>query len=657
MNRFATGLILLSLVSVLSAAGAGPQPQPRQRIWSEAKTIYKNWADLEKELVGKKMLHQPIPMRDGVKLDANIYFPNTPPPYPVVLSRSPYLFEAAFWASPLYIALFENGYAFVHQNERGRYWSEGEFEYLAGAQNDGYDTVDWIAKQPWSNGKVGTFGCSSTAENQLRLSTAAHPAHAAAIALSPGAGIGRIGPYSEQGNHYRGGTLQLTHGPWFRESIYYGKYGDPRPEFPADLSQEDRERIAEYYRPIPNYMIIDPIRGTGKVENFDYDKYYRHLPVIELNTLNGPKTDWERFSRRVPGDPAWKEIQFGGEGDTYGTPTLWGFAWYDTVIAPNVTLYNYAREHTSTERAKGNQQMIIAPGAHCSFGAETKDTVLEERKVGDARYDYLARYMEWFDYWLKGEQNGALERPRVQYYQMGADRWVSADSFPIPGTHPVDLFLDSGGSANSLYGDGALRYQAPQKSISDGFVYDPLRPVQTLGGGACCMGTLTKQANGARDQSTLEMRSDVLVYTSAPLQQDLAVAGFIEVELYVSSDARDTDFTVKLLDVYPEGEAYNLNDSILRARYREGWDRQVFMERGKIYKLVFPPLITANTFKAGHRIRVDISSSNFPRFDRNLNTGGNNYDESKPVVARNRVHHSARYPSKIRLPITGELVQ
>jgi putative CocE/NonD family hydrolase len=233
---------------------------------------------------------------------------------------------------------------------------------------------------------------------------------------------------------------------------------------------------------------------------------------------------------------------------------------------------------------------------------------------------------------------------------MGANKWVSGDSFPAKGTKFVDLYLSSAGSANTLHGDGSLSFEQPKQSAADTFVYDPLRPVQTLGGGACCMGSI--KATGAFDQSTLEMRNDILVYTSPELKEDLTVAGFVEVDLYVSSDAKDTDFTLKLIDVDAEGVAFNLDDNILRARYREGYDRQVLMKSGEVYKLTFAPMITANTFKKGHRVRLEVSSSNFPRYDRNLNTGGNNFDESKPVIARNSVHHSDQFRSRIRLPIT-----
>jgi len=630
--------------SILTLAIAGSVPALAQA------TDYKSWAEIQADLVETKMLHRQVPMRDGVQLDASVYLPRGKPPFPTVLYRSPYLPDmfvtpGVMPLNDLNARLLENGYAIVHSNERGRYWSGGEYEYLANAGEDGYDTIDWIAKQPWSNGKVGTYGCSSTAENQLKLNTAAHPAHAAAIALGPGAGIGKIGPYAEQGNTFRGGTLQLLFAAWYRGLIFYGKYGDPRPQYPEGLSVEDRARIGETFRLHPN------LGDFASSPGFDYDKYFRHLPVRDLNkAVNGPRTDWDRFSARTPGDPSWQQISLSNEGDTFGVPMLWGFSWYDVSVGPNVSLYNYAREHTSTERARNAQQMFISPTSHCMMGSEKRQTLIGDRNLGDGRYDYIARYLEWFDYWLKGIDNGALKRPKVDYYQMGTNKWVSSDTFPLPGTEYMDMYLTSGGRANTLYGDGMLSFERPLKAATDTFVYDPLRPVQTLGGGACCMGTV--KATGAFDQSTLEMRSDILVYTSPELKEDLTVAGFIDVDLYVSSDAKDTDFTLKLIDVDAEGAAYNLDDNILRARYRQGFDRQVFMKPGEVYKLTFSPMITANTFKKGHRIRLEVSSSNFPRYDRNLNTGGNNFDESKPVVAHNTVHHSGKYLSRIRLPIS-----
>ncbi|MGH8209048.1 MAG: CocE/NonD family hydrolase, partial [Steroidobacteraceae bacterium] len=378
-SHMATALLCVSLLvnsALLGTAAA-----------AESQFKYKSWSELEADgSIERSILRQWIPMRDGVRLDAEIYLPKgSGPHYPTVLTRSPYPADKTLKVIPIYAAFLQNGYAIVFENERGRYWSEGEYEVLVRAGEDGYDTVDWIAKQDWSNGKVGTLGCSSSAENQLRLISAAHPAHVAAIVQAPGAGIGKIGPYAEQGNVFRGGTLQLLGASWYHDDIYYGKYGDPRPQFPPGLSQEDRVRLSNYFKLSPNY-------GWGVVpKGFEYESYYRHLPVSELNSaVDGPRTDWDRFARRTPGDPAWSQTELSNEGDTFGVPTMWAFSWYDISVAPNIALYNYAREHTSTVRARGNQQMIVGPLTHCQFGKETEDTVVGERKLGDARFDYTA---------------------------------------------------------------------------------------------------------------------------------------------------------------------------------------------------------------------------------------------------------------------------
>jgi putative CocE/NonD family hydrolase len=211
------------------------------------------------------------------------------------------------------------------------------------------------------------------------------------------------------------------------------------------------------------------------------------------------------------------------------------------------------------------------------------------------------------------------------------------------------FYLSSEGQANSLYGNGRLTDTAPEADRPDSFVYDPMNPVPSYGGNVCCTGNAVK--GGAFDQQQMETRNDILVYTSEPLETGVEVSGFIESTLYVSSDAKDTDFTIKLIDVYPDGRAYNLDETIQRARYREGYEQEVFMEAGEVYRLDLTPMATSNYFAKGHRIRIEVSSSNFPRFARNLNTGGNNYDEKEGVVAHNQIHHSAAYPSQIRLPI------
>jgi hypothetical protein len=279
--------------------------------------------------------------------------------------------------------------------------------------------------------------------------------------------------------------------------------------------------------------------------------------------------------------------------------------------------------------------------------------VVGERDMGDARLGYDSLIYGWFDHFLKDEQNGILEKtPRVRYYTMGSNKWQTSETWPPEGAKPVTYYFSSAGNANTMYGDGMLATTPVAKDQPDGFVYDPMNAVPTYGGGFCCMGSSYK--SGALDQRPIEARNDVLVYTSEPLQQGMEVSGPMDVTLYVSTDAKDTDFTIKIIDVLPDGTAYNLADNIQRLRYREGYDKApVWMQKGKIYKVTLQPVHTSNYFEPGHRLRVEVSSSNFPRFDRNLNTGGNNYDETRGVIAHNQVHHSQQYPSSITLSVVS----
>ena len=232
---------------------------------------------------------------------------------------------------------------------------------------------------------------------------------------------------------------------------------------------------------------------------------------------------------------------------------------------------------------------------------------------------------------------------------MGSNKWQASEEWPPADTKMVTYYLNSKGDANTLFGGGSLTKKMPSKDKPDSFIYDPMNPVTSLGGNVCCTGNAVK--GGAFNQRSMEERPDILVYTTEALSEGVEVSGFIDTTLYVSSDAKDTDFTIKIIDVYPDGTAYNLDETIQRARFREGYDKEVFMEDGKVYKLDLTPMSTSNYFEKGHRIRIEVSSSNFPRFARNLNTGGNNYDEKEAVVARNKVHHSKKYSSQIKLPI------
>jgi hypothetical protein len=236
------------------------------------------------------------------------------------------------------------------------------------------------------------------------------------------------------------------------------------------------------------------------------------------------------------------------------------------------------------------------------------------------------------------------------YYVMGENRWKQSPTWPPAGASTEDFYFSSAGKANTLYGDGALAGKPDAEDHPDQFVYDPANPVPTFGGGGCCQGSAVKF--GSYDQREQETRNDILVYDTEPFKQGTEVSGPITVTLYVSSSAKDTDFTFKVMDVHPDGKAYNLTENIQRMRYRDGYDKPLaWMSPGKVYKVTFQPIDTSNYFYPGHKLRVAISSSNFPRFDRNLNTGGKNYDEVKGVVAHNSVHHDAQYPSKITITV------
>ncbi len=585
-----------------------------------------------------------MPMRDGVRLATDIYRPKTNEKVPVVFSRTPYNFNS--WGdgevrTRTYERAYEavkRGYAYVVQNERGRFFSEGDWDILGTPLTDGYDAFSWMSEQSWSNGKIGTLGCSSTAEWQMAVAALDHPAHAAMVPQGYGAGVGRVGDYFEQGNWYRGGVEQMLFISW----LYRTQHDKLKPTLPKGISQQDLQRLQRFYDMAPEYPDVD------------WSEAFYHLPLQDIiKSHQGPMGVYEKMVRRKPNDPAWYQGGLYHDDMGFGVPSFWFVSWYDVSASPNLALFNHVRNNIEDREVADNQYLVIAPTLHCRFTRATENTIVGERDLGDARLNYDEIVYGWFDYWLKGEKNGILDMPRVQYYTMGSNKWQTSDTWPPRQAQMTTLYLDSEGHANSLYGDGKLNLGMPSDNQSDSFTYDPLNPVPSLGGNVCCTGNAIE--GGAFDQRQLESRNDILVYTSDPLEEGVEVSGFIETTLFVSSDAKDTDFTIKLIDVYPDGRAYNLDETIQRVRYREGYDKEVFMESGKVYEVKLTPMSTSNFFKKGHRLRIEISSSNFPRFARNLNTGGNNYDEHEAKVAHNIIHHGKDFPSQIRLPLMKPL--
>ena len=639
-TRNFTGAFLV--FAALAAAQPRTAPDPatiagRNKIEHELESI---------AIIERKVM---VPMSDGKRMATDVYRPkDTSKKYPIIFVRTPYNFN--FWDVRLgaprdmsaELAAVKKGYAFVEMNERGHFFSEGNYDILGAPLSDGNDAFTWMSSRPWSDGKVGTIGCSSTAEWQLAVAAMGNPAFTTMIPQGFGAGVGRVGPFIEQGNWYRGGAVQMLFIAWL-----YGEQNQVRPMFPPNTPREDLIRASKAFD------------LASQLPPVDWAKALWHLPEMDImRAVDGPVgifADRMEVStggamiKRTPNDPAWYRGGLWHDDKPINIPGFWFMSWYDVSIGPNLAAYNYVRKTAKPEIAN-QQYAIIAPTLHCSYKRATEDTIVGERSVGDARLDYDALTYAWFDHFLKGENNKALEMPKVRYYTMGMNKWRSSDTWPPTGAQPWTLYFGSGGKANSLNGDGVLTSAAPGANSVDAFVYDPANPVPSYGGNVCCTGNAV--TGGAFDQRKMEARADILVYSTEPLKEGVEVSGSIETTLYVSSDAKDTDFTVKVLDVYPDGTAYNLDETIQRARYRDGYEKPpVWMEKGQVYKVVLPPMTTSNYFAAGHRIRVEVSSSNFPRFDRNLNTGGNNYDESKGVVAHNAVHHSSKWPSEVKLTV------
>lgn len=623
MRRFVLSAITSCALVLCPAASAQTATGAADARWTVEREVY-------------------IPMRDGVRLSTDIAIPrNARGPLPTILVRTPYDLDD-LGAVESYSTYLEQGYAVVLQSERGRNFSEGVYStYLAGADTDGYDTLDWIVAQPWSNGRVGSIGCSSTGESQWPMAGSLHPALRAMIPASSGAAIGEIPGNDTQGAIYRGGIPLIGLWAWW--------YGDmaitERLMPPPNSTQEQRQRLRNSYRLLPEtfFYTIDPGHLDLTTPKNDIDAMLMALPSSEvLRRNNSALTPYDDFMRwSGPGDPRWDDVPLARDGLTSRTPALHMQSWHDIGAGEMTRMFQYLQD-----RGTPDQYLIVGSGPHCAImwsDDQLRDLRFGDLHVGDSRYRGRdgardAMFMDWFDHFLKGERNTVTRMPRVQLQIMGGGGWVTGDRWPLENTRFTSYFLDGG---------GALSTAAARNGDSETYTYDPANPAPSMGGGCC-------GRNLAQDQRPLEARRDVLSYTTAVLTEDVTVAGPIEVVLHVSSSARDTDFIVKLVDVYPDGTAINLADDGFRVRYREGFDRVALMEPGEVYEIRLANMVTGVRFPAGHRIRVDVTSSSFPLYERNLNTGGDNSNETTWVVAQNTVRHSEQYPSRIVLPIIGD---
>jgi len=582
-----------------------------------------------------------IEMRDGTRLATDLYIPKgrAGSRHPIILIRTPYgdfpgnslEIPAAFFAS--------HGYVVAIQDKRGKFRSEGTYLVSGGDDKDGYDTIDWLSRQSWSNGKVGMYGCSYSGDIQIFAAQTKPPALKAMIPQASGSAAGSIrGLYRYFGTRVGGAN------EWADEVGWFSKNGGKIPSrLPTSLENHQyTELYTHYYNQAP------------KIPAVDFQRAWRHLPMVDaLRDQGFPDSDFADNLEKSLTDSYWDQLPYMTDAYTSDVPTLFVNSWYDFGVDVTLMEYNWFREHSVSQKARDNQYAIISPGTHCSSETDGRvDAVVGSREIGDTRFDYWQTYLTWFDYWLKDEDTAhkAVDAwPKLRYYTMGANRWESADSWPPRNTHKLRLFLASHGRANSLFGDGILTASSSTVGApSDSFTYNPDNPVPSLGGAMCCTHTVDALP-GAQDQRPIESRDDVLVYTTEPLTAAIVVTGDVDVTLFASSSAVDTDFTAKLIDIYPDGRAFNILESILRARYREGFTREVWMEKGKIYRVHIPVGTTSNSFGIGHQIRLEISSSNFPRFDRNLNVGGNNARAIHWITATNQIYHSSKYQSQLEL--------
>jgi putative CocE/NonD family hydrolase len=579
-----------------------------------------------------------VPMRDSVLLSTDLYFPVIGNPvdrfavtktvdrfavtkikdrFPVILIRTPYD-KNAEWNAANARRFAAQGYVVAVQDVRGKFESGGSFTVSAADTEDGTATVEWLTEQPWSSGKVGTTGCSYSGENQVEMAKNRSVHH---LAMIPQAASGALQYFGSR----RGGAFELaSSADWF-------------------FSNGAKERP----RPAPGA----PLPAESAPPKVDWPKLWRSLPLKGMmSRAEIPATDWDDFVVHPEGDPWWRTLGYVTSEDKFDVPALFVDSWYDYGAGDTFRLLNLLQKNSESQLARDNQFVVIAPTTHCRYEQAAEHTVVGTRDLGDASFDFFGLYLAWFDHWLKGLDNGVEKMPKVQLYVMGKNEWRGENEWPLARTQFTQVYLSSAGHANSRFGDGVLSLDRPAEELPDHYAYDPRSPVPSTGGPdwGAVLGDLK---SGAVDQSDVEMRQDVLVYTTPLLEKGAEVTGPIEVVLYVNSDAPDTDFTAKLVDVYPDGTAYNVQEGIQRARYREGYDKPVFMKPSETYELHINLNATSNYFGPGHRIRLEVSSSNFPRFDRNLNTGGANFDEAVWHVARNTIYHSGSHVSYILLPV------
>jgi uncharacterized protein len=572
----------------------------------------------------------PATMRDGTILRANIYRPAEGGPYPVLLTRQPYNKDfPALLAFLDLLRLAEAGYIVVVQDVRGRFASEGEFRSFPQEFDDGFDTVEWAATLPGADGQVGMWGLSYFGMTQWQ---AAVGRPAGLKALAPGITFGEY----RNGTQYRGGAHELgLVASWPQTAIAADVLMRRHRGDPAQLLPKLWELVG----------LIDAV-PTG----------FSTLPLLDLPDPSNLVPFMYEWLRLPLHDPFWEEAKIDGRYADVAADTLHIGGWYDCFIGETIRQYTAMRE-VATARGSRPPRLVVGPWTHGRF-----DSVVGEIDFGLAsagfflggRGDLTALHLQWFDATLKGREAALAQRPAVELFVMGENRWRGYDSWPVPGAQEECWYLASDGHANTRGGDGTLARTAPAGDAPDIYLYDPADPVPTRGGATLLPSTLTR---GAVDQGPNEDRPDVLCYTSAPFAEPYTAIGAVGVTLFAASSAPDTDFVARLVDVYPDGRAIGVADGIIRASARDSYPAPSVIavvpstpiEPERIYEYSIDLWATAITFLPSHRLRVEITSSSFPRWDRNLNTGKDGVDSSEMAVARQRIFHSPAHPSRLTL--------
>ena len=538
-----------------------------------------------------------VPMRDGVLLSADIYLPVMEGPFPTLLLRTPYNNQAELYVREYVPRFVQDGYAVVMQDCRGRHDSDGEWYPYVNEPKDGYDTQQWIGDQPWCDGNIGTFGTSYVGFTQVISAPLCSPYVKALV------------PCAAQQDNY---------GMLYMDGLFH---------------------MGSFFQWFIN-MSGRTMQASWKLINLD--ELHKRLPLISALDDICDMPSYRDAIRHYTYDELWKSYGVRDRYEEIETPAYFITGWYDSLIHENFKLIQGWRNKAHSAEARKVTRLLVGPWYHGGLGSGQR---LGDIDFGwEAEIDVVAEHLRWYDRRLKGIDNGIDDEPPLRLFVMGENVWRDEYEWPLARTQYIDYYVQSGGRANSFYGDGVLSPEPPSEEPPDRYSYDPEDPVPTVGGPNSII------SPGPLDRRSIERRDDVLIYTSEPLIRDIEVTGPVMMTLYASSSVPDTDFSAALVDVYPNGKAIIICEGIRRARFRESIENPTLIEPGRIYEYKIDLWETSNVFKAGHRMRLEVSSSNFPRFDRNLNTGHQPGLDAEMRVADQTIYHDSEHPSHITLP-------